>query len=171
MDPDLQIVESDNSGELCLWGPAVGQGYYNDNQATLNAFVPDPTSDTYQKVLYRTGDIVKYNDHDDKIYILGRKDNQIKHMGYRIELEEIENGIMKLEYIDQAFCAHTTVMGLSRIIAVVALQTKIGSSKITQDLKSYLPQYMIPTQFHILSSLPKNAAGKIDRAKLNSQYK
>ena len=170
MDADLRSVEVDNSGELCLWGPAVGQGYYNDHERTIKAFVQDPNSNVYTRMIYRTGDIVKYNSNDKKIYILGRKDNQIKHMGYRIELEEIENGIMKLAYIDQAFCAHKTIGGLSRLIAVIATKEEIQSVQIIQDLKQHLPQYMIPGQFHVLDSLPTNPNGKVDRVKLNAKY-
>lgn len=170
MDNQLLEVEDGESGELCLLGPAVGQGYYNDPERTKISFMEETNRNIHKRMMYCTGDIVQYNTHDKKLYILGRKDNQIKHMGYRIELEEVENSIMKLEYINQAFCAHTTVRGLSKLTAVIATKEEVNPTQIIQDLKQYLPQYMIPGQFHILDNLPTNQNGKVDRVKLKTEY-
>ena len=170
MDERLGKVQLGERGELCLWGPAVGRGYCNDRKRSEGAFVLDPTISNYNRVMYRTGDIVYQDTSDNKIYILGRYDNQIKHMGHRIELEEVENGLMELPYISQACCVHGNINGLSKLIGVVEKKEEITPLQIAEDLKSYLPKYMIPGQFYILNSLPKNANGKIDRMKLKSLY-
>src|SRR6185436_20924310 len=94
---DFLIVDDDNAevppgetGELCLLGPNVGKGYYNDPARTAAAFVQNPRQQAFSEIMYKTGDLVRLDPEDGKLYISGRKDNQIKHMGYRIELEEIE---------------------------------------------------------------------------------
>jgi D-alanine--poly(phosphoribitol) ligase subunit 1 len=79
--------ECDSEGELCLLGPNVGRGYFNNPETTAKAFVEQTGQGFYRARMYRTGDIVTLK--DGLLYFIGRKDNQIKHMGYRIELEEI----------------------------------------------------------------------------------
>jgi D-alanine--poly(phosphoribitol) ligase subunit 1 len=99
---DYLIVD----GELCLLGPNVGLGYYNDPERTAQSFVQNPMNDKFIDIMYRTGDLVRLNPADGKLYIEGRKDNQIKHMGYRIELEEIEAALHCLDYVSEAAVLH-----------------------------------------------------------------
>ena len=99
---DNTDVQDNETGELCLLGPNVGKGYYNDPEKTNEKFVQSPHNSSYPDRMYKTGDLVKYNLKDRNLYFVGRKDNQIKHMGYRIELEEIEVALHQLEYISQA---------------------------------------------------------------------
>jgi D-alanine--poly(phosphoribitol) ligase subunit 1 len=120
--------------------------------------------------MYKTGDLVKYNIEDGKIYVMGRKDHQIKHMGYRIELEEIESALNCLDNILQAAVLHGNYLGLSQIIAVVATKNVINEVKLRNDLNQIIPDYMIPTAFHTVEELPKNSNGKIDRRKLADTY-
>jgi D-alanine--poly(phosphoribitol) ligase subunit 1 len=120
--------------------------------------------------MYKTGDMIKYNPKDDKVYIMGRKDNQVKHMGYRIELEEIETALCCLDYISQAAVLHGNYRELSRLIAVVSTRSKIDEAGIRNDLKQIIPDYMIPTAFHMVKQLPRNPNGKVDRRKLTDIY-
>ncbi|MBK7653154.1 MAG: hypothetical protein IPJ20_23860 [Flammeovirgaceae bacterium] len=76
------------------------------------------------KLSIKPGDLVRLDPADGKLYIHGRKDNQIKHMGYRIELEEIENALHRIEYILEAIAIHSNSGGLSRIIAVLAVHQR-----------------------------------------------
>lgn len=163
-------VPDDEIGELCLLGPNVGKGYYNDPERTHKNFVQNPFNKSYSEIMYRTGDLVKINPEDKKIYILGRKDNQIKHMGYRIELEEIETALSCLNYISQVAVLHGERRGLSQIVAIIATKEKVKENKIRVDLKQNIPDYMIPTIFHFEEELPKNPNGKIDRVKLSEKY-
>ena len=154
--------------ELCLLGPNVGRGYYNDPERTAQSFVQNPTHDKFIDIMYRTGDLVRLNAADGKLYIEGRKDNQIKHMGYRIELEEIEAALYCLNYVSEAAVLHTDSNGLSRIVAIVA--GDFDNEQIRCDLKQIVPAYMVPSVFHREKMLPKNPNGKVDRRQLAERY-
>ena len=167
---DNRIVQDDQFGELCLLGPNVGKGYYNDTERTKISFVQNPYNSNYSEIMYKTGDLVKYNSQDGKIYVRGRKDNQIKHMGYRIELEEIETALCCLDYISQAAVLHGTFRGMSRIVAVVSSNDGLDETQIKNELRHILPDYMIPTTFHRVNELPKNSNGKMDRVTLAQTY-
>ena len=163
---DYLIVD----GELCLLGPNVGRGYYNDPERTAQSFVQNPTHETHIDIMYRTGDLVRLDPADGKLYIEGRKDNQIKHMGYRIELEEIEAALHCLDYVSEAAVLHTNSNGLSRIVAVVAATLDFDNEQIRSDLKQIVPSYMVPSVFHREQMLPKNPNGKVDRRQLAEKY-
>jgi D-alanine--poly(phosphoribitol) ligase subunit 1 len=166
LDENGSAASDGEVGELCLLGPNVGKGYYNDLEKTHTSFVQNPFNDKYSDIMYKTGDLVKYNRDDDKIYVMGRKDNQIKHMGYRIELEEIEAALCRLDYISQAVALHGNTRGLSQIIAVVSSEGKVDEKHVRQDLRQLLPDYMIPSKFHVEKQLPRNPNGKVDRKRL-----
>jgi len=170
LDEDNKKVPSNVAGELCLLGPNVGKGYFNDPERTELSFVQNPYNERYAEIMYRTGDLVRYNPDDGKIYILGRKDNQVKHMGYRIELEEIETALSRLDYIAQATVIHGTYKGLNRLVSVIQSSREVEESTIRHDLRQLLPDYMVPTTFHMVKELPKNANGKVDRRKLADMY-
>jgi D-alanine--poly(phosphoribitol) ligase subunit 1 len=171
LDENERIVTDNQIGELCLLGPNVGLGYYNEPQRTQANFVPNPNNNMYRETMYRTGDLVKYDPSDRKIYIYGRKDNQIKHMGYRIELEEIETALSCLGYVSQAAVVHGIRRGLSQIVAILSVNGIRDENRVRSDLKRYLPHYMIPTIYHFMDGeLPKNQNGKVDRKMLQEKY-
>ncbi len=170
VDEDNKNLPANEIGELCLLGPNVGKGYYNDPERSRINFVQNPYNTNYSEIMYKTGDLVKYNPEDEKIYIMGRKDNQVKHMGYRIELEEIETALSCLDHISQAAVLHGSRRGLSRIVAIVSSKKELDETEIRNDLKKIIPDYMIPTIFHTIKELPKNANGKIDRGKLAETF-
>jgi D-alanine--poly(phosphoribitol) ligase subunit 1 len=170
LNEDLQTVTTGEAGELCLLGPNVGLGYINDRSRTALSFVQNPLNSAYREIMYRTGDRVRLNPADGKIYILGRMDNQIKHMGYRIELEEIETALHRLDHVREAAALHIIVNGLSRIIAVVASTTQLSEADLQRQLRDIIPEYMIPSTLYYEAELPKNANGKIDRRQLADKY-
>lgn len=170
LDEDGKKVLDNEIGELCLFGPNVGKGYYNDPERTKESFVQNPYNEHFDERMYKTGDLVRYDMEDGKIHIKGRKDYQIKHMGYRIELEEIETALSQLDYISQAAVIHGHKRGLSKIIGIVSSKTEMGEKVIRKELKEIIPDYMIPTKFHFVSQLPKNPNGKIDRKRLAEMY-
>jgi D-alanine--poly(phosphoribitol) ligase subunit 1 len=153
-------------GELCLMGPQVGLGYCNDPERTRAAFVPDPLRPGQAERMYRTGDLVR--DVDGCLFFVGRKDNQIKHMGYRIELEEIEAAINRLDYVVQSAAVYKRMREtFGHIVAYVATEdTGVDDARLRGDLARLLPSYMLPNRFVISRELPKNANGKVDRARL-----
>ena len=162
-------VSAGETGELCLLGPNVGKGYYNDPERTAASFVQNPLNPHHEEIIYKTGDLARLDEHSD-LYIQGRKDNQIKHMGYRIELEEIEAALNCLAYVSEAAVLHANVNGLSRIIAVVAAGESLDGERVRTDLKQIIPDYMIPAVFHREDMLPKNSNGKVDRRFLAQKY-
>jgi D-alanine--poly(phosphoribitol) ligase subunit 1 len=169
LDDEGRAVPEGETGELCLLGPNVAKGYHNDRERTAASFAQNPYNESFPEVMYKTGDLVKLDPADGKLYIQGRKDNQIKHMGYRVELEEIEAALHCLDYVSEAVVLHTNVNGLSRIIAIVA-GTEFDGDRIRADLGQIIPDYMVPSAFHLEDALPKNANGKVDRLYLTEKY-
>lgn len=152
-------------GELALTGPNVGLGYYNDEERTSRSFVQNPTKPFSQR-MYKTGDLVEKRD-DGYVYFKGRVDNQIKHMGYRIELEEVESAINSLKYINEAGVIYRKInTDLGFIAAFVSVNDLKTELEIAADLEKILPLYMQPKKISILEVLPKNRNGKIDRTQL-----
>ena len=165
LDEDRPVAPGD-VGELCLMGPQVALGYYNDPERTSAAFVPNPLAAALPQRMYRTGDLVR--ETDGLLHFVGRRDNQIKHMGYRIELEEIEAAIHRLSYTIEVAAIYERIHeGFGHIIAYVATSDgAVNEARLRRDLELLLPSYMIPNRFAILDQLPKNANGKVDRARL-----
>ena len=166
---DYIILDDDGNvssiGELCLMGEQLALGYYNDIERTETSFVLNPHNNKYKQLMYKTGDIVE--EKNGRLYFRGRADNQIKHMGYRIELEEIEASLIKIPYIKQCAVIHgKTDNGFSRIVAYVATNMEKDEKIVRGELKKYLPDYMIPNVFEFVEELPKNANGKVDKVHL-----
>lgn len=170
LNEDEKQVPAGEVGELCLLGPNVGKGYYNDPGRTAASFVQNPYNTKFQEIMYKTGDLARLDPADSKLYIQGRKDNQIKHMGYRIELEEVEAALHCLDYIAEAAALHSSANGLSKLMAVVAMRDPIPDEQIRQDLKHIIPDYMVPAIFYHEEMLPKNPNGKVDRRALAAKY-
>lgn len=161
-----QSETNPNLGELCLTGPCVGLGYYNDPERTAASFVQHPVKSYHQR-MYRTGDLVEktFNGY---LYFRGRADNQVKHMGYRIELEEIEAAFSSLPEVDEVGVTYEKLSAeLGQIKAYVAVQNiSITADQLHHKIKEILPPYMLPRIIRILEVLPKNQNGKIDRKQL-----
>lgn len=170
IDDKGEVLPEGETGELCLLGPNVGKGYYNDPERTNSSFVQNPLHSAFPDLMYKTGDLARVDPVDGKLYIRGRRDNQIKHMGYRIELEEIEAALNCLDYISEAAVLHSRNGQLSRIVAVVSTTGDSDDSQIRQDLRSIIPDYMIPGVFYREDVLPKNPNGKLDRKHLTQKY-
>ncbi|SHO48380.1 amino acid adenylation domain-containing protein [Anaerocolumna xylanovorans] len=155
------ITEEDITGELCVSGTALALGYYNNTEQTQKAFVQNPLNPHYLEPVYRTGDLAFYN-KDGDLCFAGRKDFQIKHMGHRIELEEIELIINSYPDIQRACCVFDTRK--NRITAFYV--GNMEGRQIQGKMQESLPVYMIPSVFSSLPELPITANGKIDRKKL-----
>lgn len=169
-DDNTKSVGYDQIGELCLGGPCVGLGYFNNADLTEKAFVQNGENNFYHDRLYKTGDLVKLNAKDNKIYFVGRKDSQIKHQGYRIELGEIEHALSKIKNVNEAVALHANKSGISTLIGVIASAGKPEENELKKELAKLIPNYMIPAKIICMESLPKNANGKIDRNLLKETY-
>ena len=149
------------SGELCIIGPNVSSGYINAPDATAHAFFDGGVVGAPGSRLYRTGDLVTASDPGGFIFH-GRSDNQIKRMGHRIELEDIEANVEALSAVRG--CIVVPVGAENReLIAVVAMAGE-WDPVLDEMLRSTLPGYMTPTRVHPVAEIRKTANGKKDRA-------
>jgi len=168
LDENMNKVQYMEKGELYLVGPNVALGYYNDFERTKEFFIQNPLQSNFKDMVYKTGDIV-YEDQNHLLHFIGRGDNQVKHMGYRIELEEIEAKINSLEYVFECgVIYHRVKVNYGKIVAYISInnQLKIDEKDILYRLKKLLPTYMLPNIINFVYELPKNKNGKIDRKKL-----
>jgi D-alanine--poly(phosphoribitol) ligase subunit 1 len=155
-----------NFGELFLTGPQVGLGYFNDSERTNKSFVQNPLQTRFTDRGYRTGDLVR-RDTEGKLHFKGRVDFQIKHMGYRIELEEIEAALSTLPSVKECAVVYQKLgIGVGQIHGFAALNEPQSSTELGKHLAKLIPPYMLPKHISILPELPKNANGKIDRVAL-----
>lgn len=162
-ETDNLITAPEQTGEVCVAGTALALGYYNAPQQTAKAFVQNPLNRTYPETVYRTGDLAYYNTDGDLVFA-GRKDFQIKHMGHRIELEEIERSMGSCQGVVRACCVFDTKR--NRIVAFYVGETE--KDALYAELAAKLPVYMIPSVFHKMESLPVTPNGKLDRKLLLS---
>ncbi len=168
---DYRILDDQDcdayNGELCLIGPNVAAGYFNDLERTAAAFHTLTDPDRFMKRMYRTGDLVR--EAEGELHFICRKDNQIKHMGYRIELEEIEHALVKLSPVNQAVVVyHRTHAAYGKLIGFVACAEVVEEKSLLADLANLLPDYMVPSKLIVMPKLPKNPNGKVDRQQLRA---
>lgn len=156
-DEKLNLITPDQvgvKGELYVRGTCLSLGYYRDKEKTKQAFVQNPLHDNYLDLLYRTGDVVAYNEFGE-LLCYGRIDHQIKYMGHRIELGEIENMVNSYDGIRNCACIFK-----NEIICFYESKDEI---ELKSFLKYKLPAYMIPKKFVKINQFALNANGKIDR--------
>ena len=159
LQEDGRVCKKGEEGEICVGGAGVALGYYNNPEKTNEVFVQNPVNKMYDERIYRTGDIGYQNKEGDLVFVC-RKDFQIKHMGHRIELQEIEIAVNALEYIHSCCCLY------NRSAEKIVLFYSAGSEcdqKIIEDLRNVLPGYMVPNKLVFKEGLPLNSHGKIDR--------
>ncbi len=153
------------TGEICVAGTALALGYYRNPQQTAKVFVQNPLNPDYPETIYRTGDLGFY-DEEGNLCFAGRLDFQIKHMGHRIELEEIELILNGYEEIGRAVCIFDEEK--DRLIACYA--GDIDGKTIRSKMQKTVPMHMIPQVFRQLAQLPMTANGKIDRKRTQGAF-
>ncbi len=160
LDKADKIVPIGVVGELCLAGKQVARGYHNRLKLTKEKFTPNPFSAEVNSRIYRTGDLGRWLP-DGTIEFIGRKDDQVKIRGYRIELKEIQNTLINLDKVDQAIVLIKETAGQKHIAAYLT-GGKIELTLIKQEIKKFLPEYMIPSFFIVLEEMPFTPNGKVD---------
>jgi amino acid adenylation domain-containing protein len=165
LDENLNTLPDGIAGELCISGPGVARGYINNEKLTTEKFIVSTENET--GTLYRTGDMaVMYR--NGSIDYLGRLDEQVKIRGYRIELREISSKLISHPYIREAV-SKTFKLSNADHIAVFYIadkNTHPKSLELREFLKSWLPEYMIPTYLVEMEELPLNSSGKVDKKAL-----
>lgn len=158
---DREIASPDSHGEICVAGESLAQGYYRNEEQTKKQFVMYPVSGGEPQRIYRTGDM-GYYDKEGRLVFAGRKDFQIKHMGHRIELEEIESAMNAVESVQRSCCIFHEEK--NRITGFY--MGEIEPAEIRKKLKEKLPVYMVPPKLIRMQVMPLNKNGKTDRGYL-----
>ncbi len=174
--PDLQLYILDQqrqpipigvAGEMYVGGAGVARGYLRRPELTSERFIPDPFSSRPGARLYKTGDLARFLPDGDVEY-LGRIDHQVKIRGFRIELGEVESALAQYPAIRQAVVVvREDTPGDKRLVAYLVSS---GEDLDTRELRAFLakslPEYMVPTGFSIVPTLPLTPSGKVDRKAL-----
>lgn len=163
LSEDGKVVSEGEQGEICVRGTALTLGYYNDPERTKASFVQNPLNTAYPELIYKTGDIGRYNSAGELCFV-SRRDYQIKHMGHRIELGEIEVNVNAVAGVNIAACIYDDEKGK----IVLYYLGDITEKELTQAVRARLPRYMLPNRTVRLDEMPFTANGKIDRIKLKS---
>ena len=168
LDEKLQLVPPGASGEICIGGDGVADGYVNSPELTAAKFLPDPFSKEPGALLYRTGDLGRWH-ADGMLECLGRADSQVKVRGYRIELGEIESVLKDHPAVrDAVVVVHEPSPGDQRLIGYfIAEGDAPARGALQEHLGGRLPDYMIPTAFEAMESFPVTPNQKIDRKVLD----
>jgi amino acid adenylation domain-containing protein len=159
-----ELINEGEEGELCIRGTSLAMGYYNNPEKTASVFVQNPLNNSYPELIYRTGDVVSFNNRGEIVF-KGRKDSLIKHFGYRIELGEIEHVIVNILQIVKNCCVVYQIEK-KEITTIYESIEDIADAEFRKKLLVHFPKYMIPTKYIRMDELPRNTNGKIDRLTL-----
>lgn len=159
IDENGNLITAVNQiGELYMRGTCLSSGYYNNYIKTKEAFVQNPLNKSYDEIVYKTGDLVRYNEYGELVYV-SRKDFQIKHRGYRIELGEIDAAATSIPQIEYACC----VFDINVDKLILAYKGDISEFEMQRQLETKLQEYMVPTEYHKMDEMLFNLNGKVDR--------
>ena len=170
----LALVAPGSTGELCITGPGVAQGYLGQPELSERKFLPNPwaTGDDDRR-LYRSGDLAVI-DGNGQVQCLGRTDDQVKIRGFRIELGEIEARLAQQPGVGTAAVLLHDNDGIAQLVAYIVPSarsagiTALEISTLRQALAALLPAYMVPGHFEVLAQMPRIPSGKVDRKALRA---
>lgn len=174
-DTEFYILDENNKqvsngvGELVIRGPHLMNGYWNNPEETSKVLRPNPLYPEHNERVLYTGDLVKV-ETDGKLFFVGRKDDQIKSAGHRIELGDIEGRISFFEGVHE-ICLVPVLdceMGY-KIKCFVTLEKGFTLESLQEYCRKNIPTYAIPHIWKVMSTIPKNANGKINKRLLKQQ--
>jgi amino acid adenylation domain-containing protein len=166
LSPSLEPARAGAVGEIYIRTPYRSLGYYRAPELTREAFVVNPFNNNPEDVLYRTGDFGRLLE-DGNLEFLGRKDQQVKIRGVRVDLAEIENQMRKHPSVrDVAVIDREDMAGNKFLSAYVALDDDANLAELRRFLESELPEYMVPSAYTPMHQLPRTLNGKLDRKML-----
>ena len=170
VDSELKLLPPGETGELCITGPGVSQGYLGRPDLTAEKFVANPyAAGEHEARLYRTGDLARI-DETGNIQCLGRVDDQVKIRGFRVELGEIETVLAAEPGIGAVAVILKTVDDMEQLAAyyVANPDSMPVAGELRRSLAARLPPYMVPARFEALEIMPRLTSGKIDRKALRA---
>ena len=154
------------AGELLIGGAGLARGYYKQPELTAEKFIENRYNKAQSPRVYRTGDLARWT-AEGNIEYLGRIDEQVKIRGYRIELGEIETVLQQTGLVRQcAVLAREDKAGNKRLVGYIVAGAGFDKQELTNQLKSKLPEYMVPALWMELEALPLTPNGKINRKAL-----
>jgi non-ribosomal peptide synthetase component F/alpha-ketoglutarate-dependent taurine dioxygenase/acyl carrier protein len=168
LDRTGQLVTAGGRGELHIGGVELARGYFNDAELTADRFMPDPYTEEAGGRMYRTGDVVRRRPSGELEYE-GRRDEQVKVRGYRVELGDVEAALAAESGVKECAAAiKEGEGGEKRLVGYVVIERGAGSKlwELRGRLKERLPEYMIPAAIMELEKLPLTISGKVDRRAL-----
>jgi acyl carrier protein len=168
LDRQLQPVPVGVSGELHVGGVGLARGYLRRPDLTAERFVPHPFARARGERLYRTGDLCRFRP-DGSVEFLGRVDHQVKVRGFRVEPGEIETALREVPGVqDVVVLAREDVPGDKRLVAYLAMPEglRLPVAELRNQLRTRLPEFMIPSACVFLEAMPLTPSKKIDRAAL-----
>jgi amino acid adenylation domain-containing protein len=158
----IQPVPIGVAGELCIGGAGLAQGYLKQPTQTAERFVRNPFSSDPDARVYRTGDLARFLP-DGNIEFMGRIDAQVKIRGFRVEPAEIESVLRRHPSVDHAaIVSYESDPGEKKLAAYVVSKSQIRTEDLRAFLAQELPEYMVPSAFVLVDSLPLTSNGKLD---------
>ena len=155
---EARVINTENEiGEICISGPCLALGYYNNAEKSAESFIQNPTNHSFRELIYKTGDLARY-DSEGNLLFLGRRDRQIKHLGHRIELDEIELAAMKINGIKECCAMYNSAKELLYLF----YEGDASAKDITLYFRANMPAFMVPRRIKQLETLPKLPNGKKD---------
>ncbi len=165
LDEEGREVPKGEVGEICVKGTCLTLGYYRNPEKTAECFVQNPLNDLYPELIYKTGDLGRLNEDGDLMYV-SRKDFQIKHMGHRVELGEIEVVAGAMDGVESVCCLFDN----EKKKIIFYYTGEATKADVAAYIKEKLPRYMAPSFYEQLERMPYTANGKIDRVTLKQRY-
>ena len=162
-EENRMVTEPEVPGEICVRGTALALGYYRNPEQNAAHFVQNPLNPFYPELIYRTGDLGRYNDLGELVFS-GRKDFQIKYMGHRIELEEIEREMAAISGVERCCCVFDEKRSRLKGFYIGTLTKE----ELHSAMKAKLPDFMIPGILRQVGEMPLTKNGKIDRRALDA---
>lgn len=157
LNEDGTATRQGEEGEICVSGPILALGYYNDPERTASSFVQNPLNKAYRELIYKTGDIGVMR-ADGTLEFHGRMDRQIKHLGHRVELDEIETAASRIYGVDESCAVYNKEKEVIWLFYTGTAQTK----EIAVSLRKYLPGFMVPRKLRNIERIPRLPNGKTD---------
>ncbi len=162
------LCEVDEIGEIYIKTPFRSKGYFKNGELTAEKFVQNPLHDEYVDIVYKTGDLGKFNSHRELLFV-GRKDNQIKIRGNRVELSEVEETIRGYKGIGEVVIQALNRPGNEKALVCYFQKTEgVDEAGMRSFLSESLPTYMCPAYYVAMDTIPVNLNGKVDRKQLPS---
>lgn len=166
LNEDNTVTKEGEIGEICVMGPILALGYYNSPEKSRQSFIQNPENPYYREMIYKTGDLGRFRE-DGELEFHGRKDRQIKHLGHRVELGELEEAAKSIAGVEEV-CA----LYYKEKEHLYLFYTGDAAEKdIVVSMRGNLPGFMVPRKIVKLEEMPALPNGKIDMVTLQTYFK